>query len=127
MCSAPPVGCRIECEALDVGCLAREWSEWDERSRCGGTAREAVSECGLTSEFQSSERGRRDIDYRTRGARVREREANASKLSELDVCRSRRTEADFPEACGAGALAPKAFGVARRHPTNDFENSQKLS
>src|SRR6266478_2233052 len=30
-----------------------------------------------------SERGRRDIDHRTRGARVREREANASTLSEL--------------------------------------------
>jgi hypothetical protein len=32
-----------------------------------------------------SERGRRDIDYKTRGARVSEREANESKLLELSA------------------------------------------
>ena len=33
-----------------------------------------------------SERGRRDIDYKTRGVRVRERESNASTPSELNPC-----------------------------------------
>jgi hypothetical protein len=33
---------------------------------------------------------------------------------------------EFPETRGAGALAPKAFGVGRRHPTNDFEKFTKI-
>jgi hypothetical protein len=38
-----------------------------------------------------------------------------------DVSHRDATTADFPEVYGAGALAPKAFGVVRRHRTNDFE------
>ena len=31
-----------------------QWSDWDERSRCGGIAREAVSECGQRASFNGA-------------------------------------------------------------------------
>jgi hypothetical protein len=50
--------------------------------------------------------GRRDIDHKTRGARVSEREANESKPSELTATRWQQN--------GANRAAPIAIGLITR-------------
>ena len=45
MSDPAPAGPRRE-RSSAAGAAEIQWSEWDARSRCGGTAREAVSEFG---------------------------------------------------------------------------------